>query len=319
MGGGETIRHAVITGITSFIGISLSRLLSERGTEVTGIIRPGSSRKEAVASIPGVRVIERELSDIDTTLKKEIPRADCFFHMGWDSSFPNSRYNPMQTVNIGSTMKAVELAKEIGCGTFIGVGSQAECGRVNSKIKENTPNSPENEYGSAKVRAAEESTALCERYGIRCVWPRLLSAYGPFDRPHTMVMSCIRACLNDLKMEMTPCGQIWDYIYIDDAADALLSIAKKGKHGVRYPIGSGDERPLREYVEKIAEKTGKDVGMLGIGLKQYTEGQPMYLSADISTLTKDTGFRPEYSFDAGIERTIEWVRSEQQTGGRPRQ
>jgi len=303
------MKRAVVTGITSFIGISLSEFLSKKGVEITGIVRPGSSRKNVLTSMPGVNIIEKDLSDIDPSVRSSVPDADCFFHIGWDSSFPNSRYNREQSVNIGNTMKAADLAHDLGCDTFIGIGSQAECGRVHRKIDENTPSSPENEYGIAKAAAAEESTALCESRNIKCIWPRLLSAYGPFDRPHTLVMSCIDACLNDKSTELTPCEQIWDYIYVDDVADALFSIAERGKHGVRYPIGSGDERKLKEYVEMMADSLNRSIESMGVGLKPYAEGQPMYLSADISALTKDTGFRPNIRFDTGIKRTIEWVRS----------
>jgi len=307
MGYGIIMKSAVVTGITSFIGISLSALLSDKGVMVTGIVRPGSSRKDVIASMPGVMMIEKELSDIGT-LKGSIKDADCFFHLGWDSSFPDSRHNKMQSVNVENTMRAARLAAEIGCGTFVGVGSQAECGRVDTKMDENTPNSPENEYGRAKVRAAEESTAFCTEHGIKCVWPRLLSAYGPFDRPHTLIMSCIDAGLNSRTMGLTPCGQIWDYIYVDDAADALYRIAERGRHGVRYPIGSGDGKKLSEYVKMMADGLNLDIKTFGIGAKPYPQGQPMYLSADISTLTRDTGFRPAHSFKAGFGKTVEWVK-----------
>jgi nucleoside-diphosphate-sugar epimerase len=307
------MKSAVVTGITSSIGISLAALLSEDGVEVTGIVRPGSSRTGIVSSLPGVTVVEMDLSEMGRAMKGRMPDAECFFHLGWDSSFPDSRHNAKQCVNVGNTMRAVDLAHGIGCGTFIGVGSQAECGRVSCKIDENTPNGPENEYGAAKVRAAEESTAACESYGMRCIWPRLLSAYGPFDRPHTLVMSCIDAGLDGRSMELTPCGQIWDYIYVDDAANALRHIAERGRHGVRYPIGSGDGKELKEYVRIMADRLDRDMGSFGIGRRPYPEGQPMYLCADISALTKDTGFRPKVPFGTGFEKTVGWVKGERQS------
>ena len=49
--------------------------------------------------------------------------------------------------------------------------------------------------------------------------------------------------------------------------------------------------------------------LLKLGAKPYAPKQVMYLCADISELRKDTGFEPQYSFEEGIRRTIEWVQS----------
>lgn len=66
-------------------------------------------------------------------------------------------------------------------------------------------------------------------------------------------------------------------------------------------------RPLREYILAIRDAVDPKAS-IGLGEVPYPEGQVMYLQADIETLTKDTGFVPEVSFEEGIQRTVQWCR-----------
>ncbi len=120
--------------------------------------------------------------------------------------------------------------------------------------------------------------------------------YGPFDRETTGAMFCINALLQGKKPSLTKSEQQWDYIYSRDCAKALYLIAEKGRHGAAYPVGSGQARPLSEYFECIRDCIDPSLP-LGIGEKPYPPGQIMHLCADITELTKDTGFMPEYSFE----------------------
>ena len=210
--------------------------------------------------------------------------------------------------NENDALEAVKLAGRLGCKVFVGAGSQAEYGRVSGILTPDTPCAPENEYGRAKLRASKETRALCHTLGMRHVWTRILSIYGPYDGDRTMVMSLITALLNGQKPSLTAGEQKWDYLYADDAAEALLLLAERGKDDRIYPIGSGVARPLREYVEIIRDEIDPKLP-LGFGEVPYSEKQVMYLCADISALRSDTGFEPKISFVEGARRTIGFVRS----------
>ena len=90
-------------------------------------------------------------------------------------------------------------------------------------------------------------------------------------------------------------------------------IGEKGRDGAVYCVGSGRARPLREYIMQMAELTGADLP--GIGARPYPPGAVWNLCADIESLTKDTGFVPEYTFEEGIKETLCWLES-QNTGDR---
>ncbi len=295
----------IVTGSTSFIGNALIRQLLEQNYEVIAIIRPNSKRSISIKKFKGITIVEAELSELHNLKFPNPVKCESLFHLGWSSDFENARYNlEGQKKNIEYTLGAVELASRYGCKNFIGVGSQAECGRVNQKISTDTADNPETAYAVAKCDAYRKSKEKCEQYGIKQCWPRLLSAYGPNDKERTLIMSCLDSFVHSRLIELTPCEQIWDYIYVDDVADALLRIAMYGKHGVRYPIASGVGKPLKEYVNEMSFIVNKNNMFSGFAKKKYTDQQVMYLVGDISETNRDTGFKPLVSFEEGIRKIL---------------
>jgi nucleoside-diphosphate-sugar epimerase len=103
--------------------------------------------------------------------------------------------------------------------------------------------------------------------------------------------------------EFTKCEQMWDYLYCDDAARAFLAVGDRGIDRKVYPLGSGNARRLSKYLESLRDAVNPD-GALLFGKKEYYPHQPMFLCADISELTADTGWKPEVSFEEGIRRVM---------------
>ena len=304
------MESAIVTGATSFLGIALINYMKRAGITAYAVVRPNSCRLQEIPKGENISVIECELSELDTlpTIPK---KTDAFFHIGWSSDFSDPRSNEEgQFLNVKYAEKAMHLAERCGCHTFLGVGSQAECGLVNGCITSDTPPSPLTAYAKAKIAAYHSLAEMSQKSGMKLCWPRLLSAYGPYDRPHTLIMSCIRAALSGQEIALTPATQIWDYIYVDDAAEALFRIAEYGKPMRHYPIGSGIGGSLRSYVECIAEITNNYNLLKGIGAKQYSENQVMNLLADIGDLKKDTGFSCHTDFCEGIKKTINFVKNQ---------
>lgn len=306
------MKRAIVTGGTSIIGIALIKELLKSGTETYVVIRPDSTRTNDVLRLSPTKLIEAELGELNQ-LELDADSCDTLFHVGWSSDFSNPRFNLQgQLQNVVYAEKALDLAHHCGCSTFLSIGSQAECGRVEGCITTDTPSRPENAYAIAKTVASAKLQGKCETLGVRFCWPRLLSSYGPYDRPHTLIMQCIRAALTDQTIELTPGGQIWDYIYADDVAHALCCIAEYGKHAKKYPIGSGCAQSLRSYIGEIAEAVGNDCILRGLGKRPYAEGQVMNLLADLSELKHDTGFCCKTDFQSGIRKTIRYAKGEPQ-------
>lgn len=293
---------AVITGPTGAIGTALCQKLLNEGVKVMAVCRKNSARADRIPE--GAEKIFCDLSEL-SRLTELVNHADVFYHFAWADTIGAGR-NDMysQTANIRYTLDAVRAAKALGCECFIGAGSQAEYGRHNELLTPDTPCFPENGYGMAKLCAGQMSRKMCADMGIRHIWPRILSVYGPYDGERTMISSVISSLLEKNEPELTAGTQMWDYLFSYDAADALYLMWKKGKDGAIYPLGSGNVRPLREYIEMLRDCIDPSLP-LGLGKVPFGSGQVMFLGADISTLKSDLGFEPSYDFKEGIRLTAD--------------
>ncbi len=304
------MKTAVITGATGAIGRALISVCIEAGYEVLAVVHRNSQRASGLNKIDHCQVLRLDLSEYDKAMeemkKQNITPEGCelFFHLAWMAPFGKDREKlPLQLENVKASLAAVRFAKALGCSTFVGAGSQAEYGRAGGKLSPDTPVFPETGYGVAKLCAGQMTKLACEQTGLKHMWTRILSVYGPHDGKQSLISVAINDMMKNKETSFSPCNQMWDYIYSVDAARALLFAARKGDHGCVYVIGSGEAHPLKEYIQEIAAVTGykKEIGF---GKRPYNDKQVMYLQADVTKL-QELGFKPQVSFEEGIRSIIE--------------
>lgn len=295
-------KNILLTGATGMIGSAIMREALAQNYKITGLVRKNSSRIKNIPRHQNVKIVECNIDEYKNLNLDE--KYDIFIHLAWNKTFGNNRDDvDAQLKNIEFTLDAVRLAKRTGCSVFIGAGSQAEYGIQNKDLTAELPVNPESGYGIAKFAAGKLSRLLCGQLGIRFNWLRILSVYGKNDGEHTLISYVINELKNGRSPELTKCEQDWDYLYCDDAARAFLAVVQKGVDGKFYPLGSGQGRKLSEYIKDIQKIVNPNIP-LGFGKKEYYPHQPMHLVADISELTKDTGWKPEASFEEGIKKII---------------
>lgn len=301
--------RVMLTGPTGAIGIAFIQYCIEQNTEVYAICRRNSRRICRIPKHPLVHPLEcnlEELKELDTT---NLPSCQVFYHFGWDATIGEDRDNAsLQLKNIEYTLDAVALAERLGCQAFVGAGSQAEYGRFEGSLNADIPVFPENGYGIAKLCAGQLSRLECNKRGIRHIWTRILSVYGPYDSDKTMITTTIEKLLSGEMPALTKGEQKWDYLYSADAARALYLLGEKGRNNKIYCIGSGQAMPLADYIRIMRDAVNPEAE-LGFGQVPYGEKQVMYLCADITDLKEDTGFKPEVSFEEGVGRTIAWMKT----------
>lgn len=299
---------AIVTGPTGTVGVSLLNKLLQEDYFIYAIVREHSHRISNLPVHKNIKVVNSNLENLALVYENILGTVDVFYHLAWEGTTGQERNDPyIQNQNVKYSLDAVNLAAALECNTFIGIGSQAEYGRTNEKLSGLTPAFPESAYGAAKLCAGHLTRLLCEQVGIRHVWARILSVYGPYDNENSMLISAMQKMLNGDTTSFTKGEQIWDYLYSSDAAEALFLLSKYGIDGKTYCIGSGVGKSLSEYIlalQKIVNPTAK----VGLGDIPYGDKQVMYLCADIRELQKDTGFSPKISFEQGIRQTTDWYK-----------
>lgn len=299
------VDKVVITGATSMLGISLIEYLLSHGVEkVLAVCSPGSARMKNIPIHSCIQTIQCDLTCLENIKRFTQEEYDVFYHFAWVGTQAQMRNNiKVQMKNIGYTLDALRLAKELGCKTFIGAGSQAEYGICEEPLTEETPAWPQNAYGLSKYIAGKLSQLYAKEIGMRHMWVRVVSVYGPHDRGDTMIMSTLRQLLATGHASFTKGEQIWDYLYESDAARAMALIGSKGESGSVYVLGSGKAYSLRKYIEEMISVLGEGY-IAKFGEVEYKADARMYLCADITKLTKDTGFLPQTDFKTGISKTV---------------
>ncbi|POP33172.1 NAD(P)-dependent oxidoreductase [Lactonifactor longoviformis] len=303
------MKKIIITGSTSMIGTALVQECLTRGLLVYAAVREDSPKLLRLPRHERLRIIRCPLEELERLPGLIKDSCDTFYHIAWgNTGASRDKSVQLQSNNIQYTLDAVRAAKTLGCRRFIGAGSQAEYGVLDmERIGPGAPVSPRTPYGVSKLAAGKLAFLLCRELGMECIWPRIFSVYGIHDKESSMIMSSIEKFLRGQPGEFTPGEQRWDYLYSKDAGRAYYLIGERGRDGAVYCVGSGKARLLKEYIYEMRDAAAPGV-LPGIGKRPYPPGAVMNLCADISTLTQDVGFVPEYTFERGIKETVEWFK-----------
>lgn len=297
------MKRVIVTGATGAVGTALVADLIAHGVEVLVLCREGSARNRLIPESPLVTRRYCDLSELSSLSNDTGYSWDAFYHLAWEGTTGARRQDMyLQNQNVRYALDAVAAAARFGCRTFIGVGSQAEYGRVEGVLQPSTPPFPETGYGMAKLAAGQMTRAMAHELGLSHCWVRILSIYGPNDGPQSMISTAIDGLRRGEVPRFTPAEQIWDYLYSADAAEALRLVGERGRDGAVYVLGSGQGAPLADYIRTLQQVVAPQ-GRVAIGALPYAPGQVMHLVADIGALRTDTGFAPHTDFRTGIALT----------------
>jgi UDP-glucose 4-epimerase len=300
-----------ITGATGFLGSFLVRHLIAQGHEVYAMIRnPEPEACWRIADLmTQLQVVEADLNHLDK-LDAVLPamRPDVIFHLAWNGVGSEARNSPAQLIqNVSSTLKMLDLCNLSGCPVFVGLGSQAEYGIAQGVLDEASACNPVTAYGVAKTSLSMLVAKFGEITKTRILWFRLFSAYGPKDDPNHLLPHLIDNLLDGACPPLTMGEQKWDYLYVEDAVEALIAGAVSANaHGI-FNLASGQVHSLREVIESARNEIDRDI-VLKFGELPYRPDQVMHLQADINRLCAATGWKPRIGLTEGLKTTIGWYK-----------
>lgn len=301
------MKRAIITGGTGFIGKQLLEVLFENDVEVLLLVRD----KHRVCNVDNkkVSVIQYNPERIEDV---HIPqhRYDVFYHLAWGGVSAEKKNDiDLQISNIANSVKAMRFAYYNNCCRFIGAGTVAEYVFCRDVMDVNDKQSPNDMYGASKTATHYFLDVISRNLGIAFIWAVLPSTYGEGRTSDNIVTYTIRSLLRNEKPQYGDLKQMWDFLYVKEVARALYLIGEKGKDYKTYGIGSGNYKPLKEYIEMIRDMINPTLP-LGIGEIPEMSARTFSSCVNIDELTNDTGFIPEIHFEEGMKRTIEWYRME---------
>ena len=294
----------VITGANSFIGRRLAKETEKYGWETVLVMRPEHAQGE---SVPNGRILSLCMEGY-ARLGELAGPCDCFVHLAWNGTRGDSRMDvARQKANLEYSLQGVRSMLATGCGRVVTAGSQAEYGPHKERISEESSCTPNTEYGKAKLEFFRKTAALCAETGTVCIEPRFFSLYGPGDFSGTMIISILQDMLAGRPCKLTEGIQMWDFLHIDDAVNALTALCYASCPDGVYNFGSGDVRRLRDYVEEMASITQTKSSLL-FGAVPYPKTGMVSLWPDVSKLKRELHWKPRIAFADGIRSILDTMK-----------
>lgn len=273
-----------VTGGTGFIGTPLVKILRERGHRVMILSRHGSENRG---------IIRGDLGRIGKWISRLARfKPDIAIHSAWegipDYGIETSIKNFMQSVAL------IHALGKIKCARFVGIGSCWEYGAKRGKISENIALNPMSPFAAAKISVSMLGREIARSYGMDFIWTRLFYVYGPGQKASSLVPLMLQWKKDGKMPELKNPNGGNDFIYVDDAAEALALIAENAreKYGV-YNIGSGKLSGVQEVVQYVYGKKNR--------LKK-----PEGFFADIDKIKEEIGWKPATKLEHGINKTIQY-------------
>lgn len=302
------MNKVIVIGANGFLGSKLTRYLSEKRITVLAFVPKGFDYSN-VSSISGVKCFEFSfgyLAALDTI--EEIRGVDTIYNMAWIGVNAKDRNNEdLQLRNVQCNVEVVQFANRNGIKRLVIPGSAAQYACSGHIIDGTGSPAPSDLYSAAKVATYYYCNTLCNLYCIDLIWPLVTSIYGTGRDDNNLLSYVIKSFLKGEKPSTTKLEQRWDYLHISDLMNALYLLGEKGKGGILYPVGSGENRQLKEYVEIIRDIINPSL-LIGIGELPYKNEKIDNQILDITSLRRDTGFIPMNTFEKGIVSCIEYFR-----------
>ena len=302
------MNKVIVIGANGFIGSHLCLHLAEHGFLVIALVQKGFPY-DSLQGTHNVTCIEFSFEELSSLNGNPIfEGATILYHLAWSGVSTTFKNEAMtQAQNILYSIKVMEFANTNGIHRVIVPGSASEFACGQGVIDGHNIPAPSDLYSASKVATRYVCQTYARQHNIEFIWATITSIYGPGRNDNNLITYAINMLLDGKKPSFTGLEQQWDYLYIDDLISALHAIGEKGIDGKNYPVGSGEHRQMADYVNIIRDKINPSLP-LGIGDLPYKNKTIDNQILDISTLKADTGFTPQFSFEQGIELSINYFK-----------
>lgn len=320
--------RVLVTGGAGFIGSAVVRQAIAAGHEVLNLdILSYAACLDNVASVadsPLYSFLEADIRDraaMNAAIAGFAP--DAIMHLAAESHVDRSIDGPdaFVTTNVLGTATLLEAARAWWMAQgrpegfrFHHISTDEVYGTLGETgmFTEDTAYAPRSPYAASKAGSDHLVSAWHETFGLPVVISNCSNNYGPYQFPEKLIPVVILNALEGRPIPVYGQGlQVRDWLYVEDHADALLTILQRGELGRSYNVGGENERRNIDLVTTICAILDR----LRPGAKPYADqieyvtdrpGHDMRYAIDPTRIREELGWRPSVTIEQGLEKTVQW-------------
>ncbi|MDM8334634.1 dTDP-glucose 4,6-dehydratase [Limosilactobacillus panis] len=211
--------------------------------------------------------------------------------------------------NVQGTLALLDVAKKEGIAKFLQVSTDEVYGTLGATgyFTEESPLQPNSPYSASKASADMMVRAYYETYGLNVNITRCSNNYGPYQFPEKLIPLMTSNGMEGKDLPIYGNGKnIRDWLYVSDHCQAIDLVLRNGKPGEVYNVGGHNERTNNEIVHLIVDNLG--ISEDHIKYVKDRLGHDKRYAIDPTKIETELGWKPEYTFDTGIVKTIDWYK-----------
>ena len=308
----------LITGGAGFIGSHLAEELVRRGERVRIADSFITGKRENLAHLPGVEVVEGDLADL-AVARQAVKGVDYVLHQAAIPSVPRSVEDPITSnrANIDASLNVLVAARDAKVRRVVYAGSSSAYGNAPTLPKvETMATAPLSPYALQKLVAEQYCRMFTGLYGLETVTIRYFNVFGPRQDPSSpysgVISLFIRALVEGRQPTIYGDGeQTRDFTYVANVVDGVLrACGAANASGDVINVATGGRISLNRLFAALKELTGSSVEAV---YAPERAGDVRDSQADISKARTLLGYEPTVTLEQGLEKTVAWFRSTQTT------
>lgn len=289
----------LVTGATGFLGSFIVKALVKEGHQVLILKRSFSNNYRIAKLTPYITVYNLDEIELEIMFQ-EVKNIDAIIHTATCYGHNNESIREIVEANVSFPLQLLELAAFYKTKLFINTDTFSSVNSLSDYLIN---------YNLSKKTFLNWGKVISAKRKINFINAKLEHLYGPLDNHNQKFVSfIINNCINNVpEVSLTPGEQKRDFIYVDDAVSAYLTLLKKGiykpaNYFEEFEVGTGKETSIREFVELVHNITKSDT-KLKFGILPYRDGEIMFSKANIEPLAS-LGWSSKFSLSDGIREII---------------
>ena len=323
----------LVTGGAGFIGSAVVRTLGlQYGASVVNLDKltyaANLDSLAPVAGQPHYEFVQADICDAESVRRVfDHYQPSTVLHLAAESHVDRSIDAPadfVQTNIVGTSVLLTEArrywsalsAKRAGAFRFLHVSTDEVYGSLGDTgfFTETSAYDPSSPYSASKASADHLVRAWHRTYGFPAIVTNCSNNYGPYQFPEKLIPLTILNALADKPIGVYGRGEnVRDWLFVEDHAEALITVASRGRVGETYVVSGRCERRNIDVVETICdlvdEMTPRRDGSSRRDLIRFVSDRPGHdhrYAIDSAKVERELGWQPAESFDSALRKTVAW-------------